>query len=70
MTVPFGISFDSRKKYRYCQLKSYCGTLSMISDLPSGYKASNRKLLPRRCMCGHSPKSSVSFRKICLVVTS
>src|SRR5215831_3907109 len=35
-----------------CQLKSYFGTFSIVSERPSGYSILYSKLLPRKCMCG------------------
>src|SRR5262249_3519051 len=58
---PAGIRFGSARTYLICQAKSYRGTESTTSDLPSGYSTRYSKALPRRCMCRMKLRIPVSL---------
>src|SRR5713226_8564055 len=43
-----------------CQLKSYFGTLRIVSLLPSGWMTRYSKLFPRKCMWGITLRMRIS----------
>src|SRR2546428_98079 len=61
--LPAGMFNGCSSSYSICQLKSNLGTSRIVCSRPSGYTITQRKLLPRRCMCGdiaYSVMSSVT----------
>ena len=59
-----------RKPYAICQLKSNLGTERIVSLVPSGESTWIVMSLPRKCICGMIPFSSMSLRSFHLATCS